>query len=266
MTMAPKPTHDVFDAGGRGLQHQGLRRANERAVMSIIGFNAGVSNAEISRLSGLAPQTVSAILVELEKAHLIERGEVVRGRRGQPATPIFLNADGAFCIGCEISWRHIQVHLIDLRGQTRGTIRKEYAYPDANTIVADINTMVDELMATLSFSEQFRVLDLGIAMPSHLWRYIHLVNAPPEQAALWRGKDLAGELSNATSLAVSIFNDGNAACWAEPDCLSQTPARRLPLSYGVALCRRRHCWAEPIMGRANRKLGQSGVDAGRPRG
>lgn len=40
-------------------------------------------------MSGLAPQTVSAILNDVEAAGLIVRGEVLRGRRGQPATPIF---------------------------------------------------------------------------------------------------------------------------------------------------------------------------------
>ena len=85
--MTSEPVRDAFDAGGRGLQHQGLRRANERAVLTVIGFNPGVSNADIARLSGLAPQTVSAILTDLDGMGLIARGEVLRGRRGQPATP-----------------------------------------------------------------------------------------------------------------------------------------------------------------------------------
>ncbi|WDR07217.1 ROK family transcriptional regulator [Devosia rhodophyticola] len=215
MSKVPKPVHDVFEAGGRGLQHHDLRRANERAIMSVVAFNAGASNAEISRLSGLAPQTVSAILVELEKAYLIKRGELLRGRRGQPATPIYIDPDGAFGVGCEISWRHMQVYVIDLWGRTRGQARKEYAYPDASTIVEDINTMVEGLLGDLSLIHQFRVHDLGIAMPTQLWRYIHLVGAPKKQSALWEKKDLAGELAAATSLEVSVFNDGNAACWAE---------------------------------------------------
>jgi hypothetical protein len=108
MSQIPEEVRDIFDAGGRGLQHTGLRRANERAVLTLVAFNPGVSNAEISRLSGLAPQTVSAILVDVERAGLITRGQVLRGRRGQPATPIFLKADGRFAIGCEIGWRHME--------------------------------------------------------------------------------------------------------------------------------------------------------------
>src|SRR5690606_41691240 len=53
---------DIFQLKSKGLQHHGLRQNNLRVVLNVIGFNAGLSNAEIARMSGLAPQTVSAIL------------------------------------------------------------------------------------------------------------------------------------------------------------------------------------------------------------
>ena len=58
MSDSTNPTIDIFNLGSKGLQHNGLRRANERAVLTVIGFNPGLSNAEIARMSGLAPQTV----------------------------------------------------------------------------------------------------------------------------------------------------------------------------------------------------------------
>ena len=48
MSSTIEPLRDIFDAGGRGLQHHGLRRANERAVLTVVGFNPGVSNADIA--------------------------------------------------------------------------------------------------------------------------------------------------------------------------------------------------------------------------
>lgn len=215
MTKAAEVVHDIFDVGGRGWQHQGLRRANERAVLTIVGFNQGLSNAEISRLSGLAPQTVSAILLEVEKTGLITRGEVLRGRRGQPATPIFINPDGAYAVGCEIGWRHLDLVLIDLVGNIRSHVRREYDYPDARTMVGTIATATDDLLGTLNTSQQFRVADFGLAMPTGMWRSLDLVDAPKDQAALWRDLDIAAELHTQTGLEVTLFNDGNAACWAE---------------------------------------------------
>ena len=105
---------DFFAPAGRGVQHANLRAANRRAVLTTIALTSGISNADISRRTGLAPQTASAIVTELEADGLIHRGNVLRGRRGQPATPLFLNPQAGYAIGCEISWRHMAVTLLDL--------------------------------------------------------------------------------------------------------------------------------------------------------
>src|SRR5690606_32187911 len=67
MSSLTEELRDAFDVRGRGLQPQGLRRANERAVLTVIAFYPGSSNAEIARRAGLAPQTVSAILSDCEQ-------------------------------------------------------------------------------------------------------------------------------------------------------------------------------------------------------
>ncbi|MEO5807115.1 ROK family transcriptional regulator [Devosia sp.] len=213
----------MFETAGRGLQHHGLRRANERAVMTVVAFNPGLSNAEISRLTGLAPQTVSAILIEIERSGLIRRGEVLRGRRGQPATPIFLNPEGGYAIGCEIGWRHLDVLLINMHAQVLGHIHRDYAYPDASVLPDEIAEAVQALRAGIPTDRQDRLTDLGIAMPTSIWEHVHLVNAPPEQTTLWRELDIAAEVNARCGLDVQVFNDGNAACWAE---LIASPAPR----------------------------------------
>ena len=210
-----EPLRDMFDAGGRGLHHQGLRRANERAVLSIIGFNPGVSNADISRLSGLAPQTVSAILVDIERLGLIVRGEVLRGRRGQPATPIFLKPDGALAIGVNIGWQHVTVLLLNMHAQVLGQRRRTQPFPDAATIVDEIAAMVAEVSAAVPDDTRRRIVGMGIATPTGIGARTGQMPASPDQSALWSRLDLAAELRDRTGLAVSVFNDGNAACWSQ---------------------------------------------------
>jgi Transcriptional regulator/sugar kinase len=213
--MTTEPVRDAFDAGGRGLQHQGLRRANERAVLTVIGFNAGVSNADIARLSGLAPQTVSAILTELEAMGLIARGEVLRGRRGQPATPISLHPQGAFAIGVEIGWRHVDVLLLGLQAQILARRHSDHVFPDATRIVDDIVSMMDQVLASLPDGLRPRLTDIGVAMPTNIAGNLTLVEAPEGQRELWEQLDLAGELARRSGIEVTLFNDGNAACWGE---------------------------------------------------
>jgi predicted NBD/HSP70 family sugar kinase len=199
----------------RGFAQSGVRIANERAVMTLIGLNPGVSNAELARLTGLGPQTTSRIVADLEARELVLRGEVLRGRRGQPATPLFLNPDGAFAIGIEIGWRHFEVLLFGMAGVTLASIRRSYAWPDFGTIFANVAAEVATIRAGMTEQQASRLAGIGVASPSHIERHLGRVGAPAGQVDLWRGADLAAEIGRAIGEPVEWFNDGNAACWAE---------------------------------------------------
>lgn len=206
---------DFFEPAGRGVQHASLRAANRRAVLTTITFSPGISNAEVSRRTGLAPQTASAIVTELEDDGLVTRGDVLRGRRGQPATPLYLDYGGAYGIGCEISWRHIDIKLINLGSEDLGHYRRDFAYPDAAGIVAEAAEAIAGLIARLDPAQQQRVAGIGLATPSNFGSLIGNVSPPAEQLQAWRELDLRAALEAATGLATTWFNDGNCACFAE---------------------------------------------------
>lgn len=209
------PKRDVFDAERRGHSNLTVRRANEKTVLTVVAINRGVSNADISRLSGLAPQTVSAILFDLEQEGLVQRAPVLRGRRGQPATPILLSPDGGMSIGVEIGWRHMDLVMVNMHAAVERHYHLDYDYPDAETVVDIIGAVVADFASGLTPQQQPRLLDLGLAMPGDLTTSLAILGAPSEQLALWTALDLSAQLEAKTGLAISLFNDGNAGCWAE---------------------------------------------------
>jgi len=216
---------DFFEPAERGVQHASLRAANRRAVLTAIAFNQGLSNADVSRRTGLAPQTASAIVAELEDDGLVTRGEVLRGRRGQPATPLFLDYAGAYGIGCEISWRHIDIMLINVGSQELGRYRRDFAYPDVETIVDEAARAIGELTGTLTPEQRERISGIGLASPSHMDRLTDNAGVPKHQIELWKDFDLRAALETATGLPTTWFNDGNCACFAE---MVMSPAPRPP--------------------------------------
>lgn len=199
----------------RGFAQSGVRIANERAVMTLIALNPGASNADLARLSGLGPQTTSRIVSDLEARALVVRGEVLRGRRGQPATPLFLNPDGAFGIGIEIGWRHFEVLLFSMAGVTLASIRRSYCWADFQTVFGAVAAEVATIRAGMTAQQKARMVGIGVASPSRFECHLHRLGAPPEQAELWRNADIAAEVGRAVGEPVAWFNDGNAACWAE---------------------------------------------------
>lgn len=226
---------DFFEPAERGVQHASLRAANRRAVLTAIALNPGLSNADVSRRTGLAPQTASAIVAELEDDGLITRGEVLRGRRGQPATPLFLDYTGVYGIGCEISWRHIDIMLVNVGSEEIGRYRRDHVFPDPATIVDEAAGAISDLVARLDPLARPRIAGIGLALPGHLAEFVSLV-APPEAAAAWASFNIVADLETATGLPVSALNDGNCACFAE---MVMSPPPRPPnlvhLSVSTAL-------------------------------
>lgn len=206
---------DFFEPAGRGVQHASLRAANRRAVLTTITFNPGISNADVSRRTGLAPQTASAIVTELETEGLISRGEVLRGRRGQPATPLFLDYDAACSIGCEISWRHIDIVLIDLGSREIGRYRRDYAHPDPTTIIAEAASAIGDLLGRLDPAQRHRLIGIGLASPNNVGRSSDETVSRRDDREAWQKLDLRAALEAATGISTHWYNDGNAACWAE---------------------------------------------------
>lgn len=222
---------DFFEPAGLGMQTSGVRQANLRAILTLIAMNPGLSAAELSRRSKLAPQTVALLVEDLSKAGLLRAGELLRGRRGQPATPYFINRSGAYTIGVEIGWRHIEAVLVNMGAEVLGQYRRDYPYPDARTIFNELGNVTSQLAAKLPAEERPKLIGLGIAAPNGIGRNVGLLDADPELGRSWNGIDMAAEAAKATGMNVQVFNDGNAACWAE---LIAHPAPR-PTSFAYLL-------------------------------
>lgn len=213
--MARSGSRDIFEPGTRRMDVSGLRINNERAVLTAVATNPGKSAAEVARITGLGPQSVSRILIELEAVGLIGRGEARRGQRGQPATPLFLDPQGGYAVGCEIGWRHYNILICNLAGDVLGEHRRDYAFPDVETVFAEVGSLAKLLVGMVPEAHRSRVVGMGLAMPAGIGRNIDLVGGSPDHAARWRAADITAAAEAASGLPVFRFNDGNAACWGE---------------------------------------------------
>ncbi|MCB1390728.1 MAG: ROK family transcriptional regulator [Rhodobacteraceae bacterium] len=192
-----------------------MRDWNERLVLSLLRTHGALPKAEIARMTGLSAQTASVIVRELEQDNLLERGEPVRGRVGQPSVPMSLAADGAFFLGLKIGRRSSEMLLVDFHGAIRGRRirRHEWPTPDAalNFATLAARELIDQLDAPL----QARVAGMGIASPFRLWDWADNIGAPQAAMDAWRGFDLRAEVAALHGFPVFHENDATAACGAE---------------------------------------------------
>lgn len=199
----------------RGSNQASMRVYNERLVLSLVRREGGLAKADIARHTGLSAQTVSVIMRSLEADGLLQRGEPVKGRVGQPSVPMHLAVDGAFSIGLKIGRRSADLALMDFAGTIREQRHKVYAYPRPADIVDFVQKGVSALLGSLSEPHRTRVAGLGIATPFELWNWAEEVGASRRRMKAWRDVDLGAEIAERCDLPVFMRNDGTAACGAE---------------------------------------------------
>lgn len=210
-----EPELDVFEPIVRGITQTGVRLANERAVLTLIAAAPGVSNADIARRSGLGPQTTARILADLEARDLIIRGDVLRGRRGQPATPYRLNPDGGFSVGVEIGWQHFEVLLQNIVGEPLAVTRRSYPYPDPHTIFPAIAADVETMLCGLSSTKRDRLAGISVTSPGNFGPLLDHLGAPDGLRDAWARTHIGERLGRETGLPVMWVNDGSATTWYE---------------------------------------------------
>lgn len=203
------------DASARGTNQSGVRLYNERLVLSLIRRNGALPKADIARLTGLSPQTISIITNQLEADGLLLRGLPQRGKVGQPLVPYSLNPDGAFSFGLKIGRRSIDLYLIDFVGRVIDHLHQPYAFPTPESVRSFTAQGILQLQGRLPEALRPRISGLGIAAPFEIWTWHEEIGAPKSEIEAWRNIDMRALIAELCSWPVYFANDITAAAAAE---------------------------------------------------
>jgi predicted NBD/HSP70 family sugar kinase len=198
----------------RGSNQVAVRQYNERLVLQTIRLNGPLPKAELARLIGLTPQTVTHIVRDLEADGLLVRGEPERGRVGQPSIPFDLNPNGAQSIGIHIGRRSTEIVLINQVGNILAKLNTVYAYPEPTTILDFIGSSYRSLIKRKSCHPD-RLMGLGVCEPGNIAGWQQLLGAPNEIRESWQSIDLSIAIERTIGVTPLFCNDASAACGAE---------------------------------------------------
>lgn len=199
----------------RGTNQIGVRLYNERLVLSLIRQAGSLPKADIARMTGLSPQTISIIINQLEADGLLVRGTPQRGRIGQPSVPYSLNAQGAYFVGLKIGRRSSDIVLLDFQGNVLNRIHEPHPYSTPTGTIELIRRATSELISQLTETQRARISGFGIASPFELWNWEPQFGAPADVLEAWRRTDIFREAEAISPWPVYFHNDGTAACAAE---------------------------------------------------
>jgi predicted NBD/HSP70 family sugar kinase/biotin operon repressor len=208
-------TKPIQQAGMRGSSQSGVRLYNERLVLSLVRTRVSLPKAEIARLTGLSPQTVSVIVRQLEQEGLLVKGEAQKGKVGQPLQPFFLSPEGTFAIGLKVGRRSGDLVLIGLDGVPRKTVHHPYHFPTPDEFIAFAKNGLETLLSDLTPQQRRKISGMGVAAPFDIWKWEEEAGAGPAVMEAWKGFDLTAALAKLCDWPVIPCNDATAACAAE---------------------------------------------------
>jgi predicted NBD/HSP70 family sugar kinase len=186
-----------------------LRTANQHRVVDAIRAGHELSQAEISRLTELAPATVSNIVRVLSTAGFLEQ----TGGGGRRGATVRISRGAGLVAGVDFGHSHVQVSLGDLAGQVIATKLRPL---DNDHVHGDGLALAHELLTGLlkkqpSSDELLRAVGVGLPAPIGRDGSIDSGSILPGWVGV-QAADAAAEVFGVPTLA---DNDANLGALAE---------------------------------------------------
>jgi predicted NBD/HSP70 family sugar kinase len=202
-------------ANGQGSNSAVVRQFNERVILTALRRLGEASKADLARQIHLTQNATGQIVHDLERQGLIYTAGKRTGLRGQPATLLRLNPEGAYSIGVELGRRTLDSLLIDFSGEMLGLRRHEHEFPMPEAALATIREDIAELRPKIPGPGGSRLAGIGLAMPYNLGSWRRELDIPEAVCAAWNDFDLASRIRATLDLPVFVENDGTSVAVAE---------------------------------------------------
>jgi transcriptional regulator of PTS gene len=187
---------------------ESARDINRDIILELIRFRQPVARANLSRLSGLRPSTISAIVEQLIEEKWVSEGALIKGSRGRPSTMLSVNAD-MVTLALDLRPDRGILAVVDLSGRflSRETVMT-YSDP-ARTVLHIVERM--RLLREQHPDKSFE--GIGVSVPGRVHPVTQRLLLAPNLK--WHDFDLKGALEKGTKLQVELDNDANVCLLSE---------------------------------------------------
>ncbi|MGI9401281.1 MAG: ROK family protein [Rhizobiaceae bacterium] len=198
----------------KGTNQVAVRSYNEKLVLQLVREHGSLTKAEATRATGLSANASSVIFRSLENDGLLIRGEPIRGRIGQPSTPLRINPDAHYYVSLKIGRRSLELAVVDFAGHIVSLQRMALAFPTPNTTLEFVQTELKGVLRSAKKSKK-AISGMAVAMPFELWSWTEEFGAPTSEMEAWREFDAVSEFGKIVPWEIVVENDATAACRAE---------------------------------------------------
>src|SRR3954454_17615772 len=174
------------------------RNVNRVRLLQALLHGPGRNRAELGRALGLSRATITAVLLDLERAGMVEQqadgpADDRPRSNGRPPLQVSLAPSAAYAVGLDFGHRHVRAAVCDLGGRI---IADRYAAFDVDEFPLDGFEVARELTEQVIGEAQVdarHVIGVGVGLPAPLNAATGLVHAEGILPS-WRGIRPASKL------------------------------------------------------------------------
>ena len=191
-----------------------MKQLNISVVLKAVMGNGALSRADIAKITGLTPATITNITKEL-----MERGYLVQSRIGESSggrPPIILELDpnARYIIGVSIGVGKIEVVISNIIAEIliKKSVDLENQDRNKDNVLSIIVNLVNEIIDESGIHKE-KIIGVGIAMHGIVNSYTGISEYSPYYG--WRNIDIKKELSEKIEYPIFLDNDVRAMALGE---------------------------------------------------
>jgi predicted NBD/HSP70 family sugar kinase len=190
------------------------REINRDILLHAIHLHQPVSRADLARLTGLQPSTVSVIIGQLIDEGWVLPGELGRLPRGRRPTFVKLN-DQHVTLAIDLRPGKANLAVVDINGKILGREVATFEIQEGSTAAArSAVTHIARVARTLKSAWGERTFHgLGVSVSGRVDQKTHRLLFSPN--APWTQIDLHGELQRVLETQIEMENAANACLFSE---------------------------------------------------
>ncbi len=187
-----------------------IRNINQTLLLHLIREKQPISRAEIAKVSGLRPGTVSSIVNRLIRKGVIYEGAEGPSSGGRKPTYLYINGENAYVLAVDIGVRETVYAVSDFNGR----ILKQKALMTEGKPQIFLERLAAEIKKTIEKNyPRSKFEAVGVSVPGLIKRDTGEVAVSPNLD--WNDTPVKAILEKNLNLPVFVENDANAAAFSE---------------------------------------------------
>jgi predicted NBD/HSP70 family sugar kinase len=187
-----------------------IRNINQTVLLHLIRERQPISRAEIAKMTGLRPGTISSIVNRLIVKGVIYEGAEGPSSGGRKPTYLYINGENAYVLAIDIGVRETVYAVSDFNGRIltqKALVTKGNPHNFLRSLAVEIEKTIKTYYPRVKFAAA------GVSIPGLIRRETGEVAVSPNLE--WNNLPVKSILEEHLKLPVYVENDANAAAYSE---------------------------------------------------